>query len=182
MMKPVVLLDVDGVLSDFVGGVVRAAKTYGHAPITPITTWDVFSHFDPPIGRVMKSLDVKGQGFCRDLEPLPGAIEAVRHLRKISDVYAVTTPWDSLYWVHERTRWLHEHFGLPFAKQVHTAAKHLVSGDVFVDDKPSNVTAWIENQEGDCFLWGTDQNRGQLEHFRTTNWDAVVYAAENYKP
>jgi 5'(3')-deoxyribonucleotidase len=84
-------------------------------------------------------------GRANDMELLPGALFGVETLIKTGHaVYFVTSPVpSSSTWCYDRRQWLSRHFGVEAAeKVVFTNQKHLVRGDVFVDDKPENVRTW----------------------------------------
>lgn len=52
----------------------------------------------------------------------------------------------------ERTRWLVRHFDAKPSQIMHTSAKHLVRGDVLIDDKPTTIERWAHVNEGKLAL------------------------------
>jgi len=117
-------------------------------------------------------------GFCRSFEPYSGAVEAIDALEEVMDVYIVTSPMRSPTWVHERSEWLSEHFGIPRNRQVHTQAKYLVSGDLFIDDNPEHVKEWAEhNPRGMPVLWDRPYNQHPVTirgpWIRAKTWEDV---------
>lgn len=148
MSRPVVLVDIDGVCADFVSPVLRVVeRVRGLAPgaleHVHVTTWDMWDCLrctPEEMARVNAAIDARG--FCASLEPLPGAADGVRRLREFCDVYVVTSPWSSETWSYERARWCGDHLGVPRGSIVSTSAKHLVRGDVLVDDKTSTLEEW----------------------------------------
>ena len=169
-----ILIDCDGVLADFVGGVVDALNTDSSrteamgGPVMPyydaamVTSWEVASCLDIPKQRVY---DIASQpGFCANLRPLPGAREGLDALRSFGDVYAVTSPiWSSPYWMHERTGWLKDKMGFGWDHIIHTSSKHILDATVLIDDKASTIRAWCENGQGRMLrpgaLWSQPWNR-----------------------
>ena len=148
-----ILIDCDGVLADFVGGVVDALNTdslksmgYSARPrydSAMVTRWGIAECLGVPEKRVW---DIVSQpGFCAGLLPIAGARECLDVLRSFADVYAVTSPvWSSPYWMHERTRWLKDMMGFDWDHIVHTSSKHILTADVLIDDKASTIRTWCE--------------------------------------
>jgi len=121
---------------------------------------------------------IESTGWCASLPVYPGAQEAVRELSARADVYIVTTAWHgSPTWCHDRTQWLHDHFGISRQNVIYAWAKHLVQGDIFVDDKPSNVREWCEHFPGGVgFVWNgwLEERNRDMEPLRTQDWGRVI--------
>ena len=101
-------------------------------------------------------------GVACDLEPLPGAIEGVKKIAKIADVYFVTAQVErSRTWVYDRENWLIKHFGQELgSKVVNTHYKYLVKGDMLIDDKEYNMKAWKKAFPGGIgVLWDHPHNQ-----------------------
>lgn len=180
MSKPVVLLDTDGVLADWLTPALAIAERISGKPYTSsqMTTWDLFDlvpreHEEACYAEFCK------QGFCSSLKPLPGAIEAVAELQKLSDLHIVTSPTHSPFWYYERVEWLGDHFKIP-RKNVHfSGRKELIRGDVFVDDAMHHVTRWADaHPEGVAFLVDHPYNQSEpypRTFLRVTSWEPVLY-------
>lgn len=169
-----ILIDVDGVSADYSHGFVTVCnRLFGTThTAADITQWDTAA----ALGLSAEQADacyqeIRKPGFALSLHLLPGARESVRQLQKDHDVYFVTTPFrgaksDHVSWSADREHWLRDHFGAGSDRIIHTSAKHIVTGDVFVDDKPENVRAWQEhNPSGFGLLWYQPYNwdqRGEL--------------------
>lgn len=152
--RPVVLLDCDGPLADFTQAYLDALRieTGASHSAAEVDRWaiaecDFFRRLSERHSNLKRRVDahVIKPGFCAGLAVQPGAKAAVELLTELADVYVVTSPWDSSpTWMHERLHWVHKHFGLPRSRVIQGAAKFLIRGDVFVDDKPSHVREWQE--------------------------------------
>lgn len=170
------LLDADGVLLDFVHGFLKAVVAAGGPVLNhdDFPTWDVFStlqkkleEVETPaeVARIMEEVNAatRRRGFCLELPPLPGAAEALKQIQKAKhiDFFIITSHFGgNETWVHERDTALMKHFGIPTKKIMHGSSKHIVTGDIFVDDKFENVAAWVDhNPQGAGFLWDTPHNR-----------------------
>ena len=148
-----ILLDCDGVLADFGKGFSALAREHG-IDYTQQKGWDVFKGMKRADRKRMERA-VMQPGFCRSLPVIPGARDMVDGLRSDGhDVFCVTAFWfDHPTWTAERTTWLEAHMGIDRRHVVHTHAKALVAGDVFVDDKRAHVKAWSDaHPEGRAVL------------------------------
>lgn len=178
--RPRVLLDVDGVLGDYVAAILPVARAIaGKAFLrSDVDQWDIAKalSLSPPEGDAMFAA-TRELGFCASIPVLPGAVEGVRALRSVSDVYFVTSPTHGRHWYYERTEWLVRHFDALVEHVVHAKRKELVAGDVFVDDKPEHVWDWCRHHAaGRGILWDAPYNRsvdmGYLP--RTMSWKHVL--------
>ncbi len=180
MRRPIVLVDCDGVLADFVGGVLELVENVTGLAYEPhdVDQFDFCKALK--IGGLDASLikhKIGAPGFCTSLAPYDGARKGIEALREIAEVYIVTSPWNSCAtWTSERESWLWRHFKVPHSHIVHTSAKHLVCGDVFVDDKTSMVAAW-ESAWPDrvAVRWNTPHNRNdQWDGVRCASWERLA--------
>ena len=110
-----IYIDMDGVISDFE----KAAKT----------TKPLGYKSDPPFPRPDKWVDY------RNLDIIPGAVEAVYKLNQDFDVFIATTPpWDRPeVWGHKR-EWIEDYFPYLKKKMILTHRKDLLIGDILIDD------------------------------------------------
>lgn len=189
----IVLLDCDGVLADFTGGILRVYnERYGtDFSHEDITDWDMAHCLGVP-NRTIYGI-ASEPGFCANLKPLPGAEQALDDLNKIADVYCVTSPiHSSKHWMYERTEWLSSR-GVPYRRIIQGSAKHIIVGDVFIDDKPRSVQQWVYARnkrlgrtDGDgAFLWAQPYNnpdgclyedsKGNITSWRRTDdWQEII--------
>lgn len=185
MTRPTVLLDCDDVLTDFIGGVLEIVHRVTGRRHTQedVDQWDFATalKLTNDERRAVQDIISLSRGWCESLAVLPGAVDGVGALREIADVYILTAPWSSCpTWTHERERWLMRRLNIPSRWVIHTAAKHLVWGDVFVDDRTETVekwaTAWLDSS---ALRWATPHNR--RDAFRGTTvstWDEVLRRVE----
>jgi 5'(3')-deoxyribonucleotidase len=175
-----VLLDCDGVLSDFVGGYLRALNAM-HG--TNHRAEDVKTHdIGITLGLTRQMTDglhwtIRHQpGFVKSLAPLPGAVSGVAALRRSADVHVVTAPWfDAATWDSERRQWLWDHFRIPGERVTSTHAKYICAGDVLVDDKVEHLKSWHdEHPRGLAVLWEQPYNSETDWHVRTQSWPVLV--------
>lgn len=178
--KPRVGVDVDGVLADLLALLFAHLNTFLGTEYTVdhMKEWDIATLVPE------KERDIFWRTFAtdvkvhRELRPLPGAVEGMRLLSEVADVYIVTAYLrQAPTWVHDRDQWLSDHFGVSDKKIVHTHAKYTFSAKALIDDKPETVIKWQEeNPSGIGVLWAQPYNVGfdGRVDLRTRSWAAVA--------
>lgn len=186
--KPTVLVDVDGVLADFIGPYLDVIHTLTGRRYTreQVTSWSVTDALglSDEEHHALGHHVVSTPGFCASLPVLPDARDGIERLRSVAEVYIVTSPWKGRHWAGERLEWLREHFGINERHVVQCRAKHLVHGDVLVDDRTSTVQEWYEARGGVPVLWDTPHNRldeKPVYMHHTSSWNAVVWLAQSVR-
>lgn len=156
-----VILDVDGVVADFVGHTLLLlgdlAPPGGR---DAFTEWDMVSVMSPE-ARARCAHGWRQAGWCATMPPMPDAQNAVDRLTlRASVVYATAPMSNAPHWMHERALWLDRMFAAEPRNVVFTHDKSHVWGDVFVDDKPENVDEWASvHTGGTALLWDAPYNR-----------------------
>jgi 5'(3')-deoxyribonucleotidase len=173
-VKPTLLIDCDGVLSDFITPALAVVASLGDYEV-PDTELLKIEHVLPEDVGAEYMRRVTTRGFCSSLLPYPGAQDAVRELRELAEVVIVTASFGQCpTWAWERTTWLADHFGIEPGDVVHAGRKHRVVGDVFVDDHPKHVAAWAQaHPRGTPLLWDRAYNRDSALP-RTSSWSTVL--------
>lgn len=148
---PLILVDVDDTIADFSGTVLtRLAETLPASHIPPlatITTFELELSFPAEVRPTIRST-FRAPGFCRDLPPLPGAVDALHALVDAgADVRLLTAPLSVASCPSDKWQWVERHLGADFTRRLILAKdKTLVRGDLLVDDKPhisgSLTPAW----------------------------------------
>lgn len=171
------LVDVDEVLGDFQTPAldIMAKVTGRRYRPEDFEVWDIFSVLTDEQKELVFA-EIEKPGFCSNLKPLRGAVEAIRYLRSLVDIFPVTSPFHSVPWVTERNQWLGDHFGWKKSEIVHTSAKFLVRGDAILDDKPEHIVAWTaEYPAGLGMLWHIPNTRTLgHDHLRVRSWEEVI--------
>lgn len=179
--RPRALVDCDGILSDFIGGALATLNelydtSFQREHVTEFDFTKALGMSAPAAAAAKRAIG-SAVGFARHLDVYPGAIDGMRRLHDIAEVYVVTSPWNSNpTWCHDREAWLDRHFGIPHARVIHTSAKHLIAGDVLVDDKTSTCEAWRAAwPSGTAVQFGTPHNRRDAwDGARAANWDELI--------
>lgn len=137
-----ILIDQDSVLSNDTKALLLAiAKEFPELPrFLPeeITYWNTEEHFSVEYRTRIVALALR-PGFFANLEPITGAIEALKKLLALGyDVRICTAPtkiFDNC--VAEKFAWVKQHLWQEFVERiVLTRDKTLVHGDILIEDKP----------------------------------------------
>jgi len=180
-MRPKLLLDIDGILTDFHAAIARVATEAGF----PITTdrmveWEMSASLRQA-GAPEQIVDLcmcamASDGFNAVLDPDPAALENLPALQEIADVMFVTSPNPKCSsWMSERIDWMRQYFDIQPLQIVFSCEKHLISGDGFVDDNPENVLYWARSHpEKTAALWDAPYNRNARVQRRLRSWPELL--------
>lgn len=163
------VLDADGFLRDFVFGALViveevTGKKFTHADVTAFNFTKALGLSEEESRAVMRTITQR-RGFVTGLPPYPGARQGVRRLRELGEVVCVTTPWDgpsgkNPWWEAESEAWLALHVGIDVVH--HAEDKTAYEGDVFVDDRSSNVRDWLARwSDRTAVFWRTPHNTSE---------------------
>ncbi len=163
-----ILLDIDGVLADLV------THLRTEAGITSeVNTMD-FRDCLTDLELLQVEVLSKKRGFCRAIPWYPGAKDFLKDLQCLGRVYAVTAPWRADTWAHERREWLAGHIHENHVLSVPTGAKHMVSGDILIEDNPETIGDWLHgNPRGHAIL--IDRPYNQVATYSSRVYRAVTY-------
>lgn len=164
-----ILLDVDGVLCDFVGGYLNAVHTVTGKQYRreDITGWDIeqYIHISPEERKAVVNI-IKTEGFCLGLKPIPRSFELVQWLRDHGEVHIVTSPWNGPHWQKERLIWLKTYFGFESHEVTQIQDKSNIKGDIIIDDKMETLKQWKKcHPSGIPILWETPHNQNDFNLF-----------------
>ena len=145
-MKPIMAIDVDGVLVDFTKPALEYINAHGRSKtVDQVTEFSVFDG-DEDLEEAYKRDVVSQPGFCRSMEAYPGAVEFVRAVQKKYDVVIVMAPYDVPHWYEGRRDWLVEELGISTKNICFLSRKEFFDADVLIDDKMENVVGWYEQR------------------------------------
>jgi 5'(3')-deoxyribonucleotidase len=145
-MKPVIAYDADGVLLDFMTPALHLVQEMTGIIATPldISEWDMMASLGidkPTANKIYDRMKVEGYG--RRIPAYPGAVEHIAWVKTWADVHIVTSPMNGRNWHYERDQTFVSEFGLDRRSVHHIDAKYLIDSDALVEDKTSNLEAWI---------------------------------------
>ena len=187
-----ILVDVDGVVADFVTAYLReveAVTGHRYAP-EDVKEW----HIGQALGLTREQIDgadwsMSRGGWCSDLEPYTGAVEAVTELACSHDVWFCTIGFERSHtWDHDRRVWLLRHFpdmvtdaGCP--RVIFTPDKRHQMADIMIDDNARFCKDWAsEHWSETALLLDRPWNQGPHESegvMRVRDWSEVLEAVES---
>ncbi|XP_055992707.1 5'(3')-deoxyribonucleotidase, mitochondrial [Sorex fumeus] len=159
---------MDGVLADFEGGFLR--KFRARFPELPYIALEDRRGFwlSEQYGRLRPGLSEKAmsiwqsENFFLDLDPLPGAIEAVKEMASLENTHVLicTSPIKMYkYCPYEKYAWVEKHLGTDFLEHiVLTHDKTVVSADLLIDDRP-DITGAEPHPSWEHILFTACHNR-----------------------
>jgi len=141
-------IDLDGVVADFNRGWTSLYNREFGATLSPslVTGWDQIpdlTHFEHMGDFWHWASDIGGSSLFRQLDPYPGAVDALRSLSRRHAIVIVTTK--PRFAVHDTFAWIAEH-RIP-TREVHiTDRKWKVDCDVYLDDGPHVLEGLIRHR------------------------------------
>jgi 5'(3')-deoxyribonucleotidase len=161
-------IDLDNVLVDFTESVVRYYKMYygedREFTSDQCKTFDIFGIMFSD-KTVREQTDIRetifnAPGFWADMEPYPNSQRVFGRLANKFDVFIVTAPWPtSKNCIPEKIEWVENCLGFEQKRIIFTSYKHLLLGDVIIDDNPKYIS---NNNCGLTMVYDYPYNR-QLE-------------------
>lgn len=137
-----ILIDLDGVVADLHEKWLRVYNEEWDDSLTKadITSYDMHEVVKPACDTRIYEI-ITRLGFYDDLEPIPGAVEAVRLLAERHEVLVCSAPAgaDS---ARAKLEWCERVLGMSRKSVVLTHRKELINADVLIDDDPSNLLAF----------------------------------------
>jgi 5'(3')-deoxyribonucleotidase len=149
----ILLIDMDGVVADFDKAVRDYAMYNWGLPLHAHEQKDEFitNHPDLSEKQVSEIWDfINKPGFSERLELMDGAVEGVDKLSELCDIFFLTAPLIVSHNAGDKIAWAQKHFPDLARKTIITKHKHLVYGDIFIDDRLSNLDTWIRWQCDVC--------------------------------
>lgn len=168
MHKPI-LLDMDGVLADFVGGALKAHGIERFNSLHWPPQWDMATELGISDDEFWAPIHDGGAEFWRQLEPLPWAQELWDGCAALGSITISTSPSRDYESRKGKLDWLAQHFdanvGCYFGRDKWLMARH----GILIDDSDANVQRFCE-KGGQAVLFPRPWNalaflaRNPLEH------------------
>lgn len=146
--RPIVLVDMDGVVAQFEHRVLHHWQQLhpdkAHVPLEQRRGFEITSNYPEEHREHLWDLFNRPALFS-ELEPEPGAVEAIKELDEYARVFFCSKPLVTNPTCHsDKNAWIARHFGPTWCKRlILTSDKTLVRGDILIDDKP-DVTGVVD--------------------------------------
>lgn len=170
--NPVIFLDMDGVLADFMDPLLKVHNRYDllakyKAKQFPMT-WDIEGELGTD-AELWAPVDAAGAAFWSDIPAYPWM------KRLISTIQDTDIPWyictharhtSSSY--SGKVEWLHKHLGADFENIIMTKHKHLLAHEnaLLIDDNEHNVNSFKAHGGNACLfpqIWNENRNENKWD-------------------
>lgn len=174
-----ILLDMDGVLVDFMSGAIKALNKAYHKDITleqyatEFGKWGTYDYYGISKKEFWQAIE-NVLGFWLDLQPIPWYKELYNYLSSKGDVTITTAPSKSNSCVVQKYRWLEYYLNIKKEDVIMINKKQLLvaPGNILIDDSPDNVDRF-SSVGGKAILVPSTWNTVNL------TFEQVVYAIDS---
>lgn len=168
--RPVILFDMDDVITDCLGGVISEINKQKGTQFKrqDVNKWDI----DSCLGEGAHQIFFK-KGFFRNLKPKNKSIETIQQLIESTryDIYIVTA-CQSVQEIEEKIHWLEEHIpGFNLKRFIACREKFMIRGDIIIDDRTENLDSCRRYM--DCLLYDMPHNQDSKKYVRITGLKEV---------
>lgn len=170
-----ILLDCDGILADFYNPYLKFINNHlgSNYCQNDISTWEALDCLNLQHLSEIVKCHVKSEGFCLNIPPYEESIEGFNKLKEICHVVIVTSPTTSKFWFYERLQWLEKYFNIDPHDVIFAKQKHLICGDMLIDDYVKNCIDWIkEHPTKKVAIWDRPWNKNcDIPILRLKDWN-----------
>lgn len=170
--KPIIGVDMDDVVADtFQQSIDWYAKDFGVLYTKEELAGHYLGDVIPAEHREIIQKYYFTKGFFRDIQPIPGAIEALAFLQDYFDIFIVTAAQQFPQCLTEKNEWLDEY--MPFIDwryRVFCGHKYFLNAAYLIDDHAYN----FEFFQGHPILFSAPHNLRDTRYDRANNWAEVL--------
>ncbi len=172
----IILIDMDEVLVDLLG---KSLYYYNKFYPGEDLTYDSIGTWDLPGDQAKWDTIWRQPSFFMSIPPARGATSALKIIRRLGedghDCYCLSSPI-SAEAAHGKYIWFHSNLVVPgilpgMRRLILTRSKHLIKGDVLVDDSPTHIENF-NRAGGRSIIYDQLWNRS-LAGARARNWEEV---------
>ncbi|OYX42385.1 hypothetical protein B7Y94_03655 [Candidatus Saccharibacteria bacterium 32-49-12] len=171
--RPIVLVDMDGVLADFDGATETFLRdSHPHIPIMERKNFYFRDDYPDPEHEAIISKLHSSQGFFLNLPPIKGALEGLDKVEELGyEARICSSPLSKNLWcVQEKREWLRVHRGRLMAERaIIDSSKENYDGIALVDDRPvvqnADIASWSH------VVFDQPYNRHVDADLRIQGWD-----------
>lgn len=169
-----ILLDMDGVLVDFLSGAIEVLNRDFSKTITveqyaeKFGQWGTYDYYGITVAEFWNSIH-KTPDFWYNLKPMPWCNKLYSTLSEMGEVTIVTTPSEDPSCSMQKLQWLDEHLDIRPNEVLLGARKHLLAGNgILIDDYFKNCDAF-RSAGGQAILIPSNWNTNGLTFERIKN-------------
>ena len=144
------LLDMDGVLSDFLSGALKLFNRELRRNITieeyiSVGGFDISKVYDISVSKFWHIIDNE-KNFWLNLKPFDWSIDLLRFLKELGEVTIVTSPSQDYKCVSQKLEWLDKYLRVKSNDVFLGSKKYLMAGNgILIDDYHKNTEKFILN-------------------------------------
>ena len=158
-----IILDVDGPVADFIGGIVSLIdRPNNRHEATEWDWWNTYADHD----KIKIEQALRTRNFWENLPITTGALPGIQYLRDQGhEIIWCTSPYSKCpVWVDARYKWLEKNFQRGNLEEpiVFTRHKYLIRATAMIEDHPLWLTEWEKAWKSEPtvgFLFGTEMNQ-----------------------
>ncbi|MEN9918903.1 MAG: hypothetical protein RL662_1339 [Bacteroidota bacterium] len=171
-----ILLDLDGVMTDFLSSALALLNARFDRTITP-EEYAKHNIFDIEKVYGISSKDfwdtIETKDFWISMKPMPWAKELYEKLNKIAPVTIASSPSNNPFCAADKAIWVQKHLGLKNSNLMLGSRKYLMAStyNVLIDDYPKNIDKFREHG-GHAILIPSSWNTANLTF--TDVWDTIT--------
>lgn len=166
-----IAIDMDEVIADPIRKFIQLYNRDFGVPLDLILEpgKEVYQHVPADVNR--KWLEyINEKGFFRDLDVIPGSIEAIKELQQNHDVYIATAAMEFRNSLEDKFDWLQDHFPfIPWTNIIFCGNK-VLDVDVLIDDRIKNFSDF----KGRPLLFSSPHNLLITDYERVDTWEQVL--------
>jgi 5'-nucleotidase len=182
MKKKIILVDMDGVLCNFIKYYLKKIFSRGGPLLSEseIKHFEIRDNFEKKYHELMRGIDGK-KNFYLNLEPIDGAIESLKKMfsDKRLEIFICTSPKKiHNFCVQEKYDWVKKHLGQEFVEKIiMTRDKTLIHGNFLIDDKVE-ITGKNKNPTWEHLLFDRTYNQhvSSKKRFFWENWEEIIFS------
>ena len=171
-MKERIIIDMDEVIADTMGGMISWYKgEHGRDINFEDAIGGSWLRIFPLEHHSLIKERLYSLGFFRSVPVMENSIEVLREMNQRYEVFIVSAAMEFPNSLKDKLEWLLEHFPFLTWKQlVLCGDKRLISGDYMIDDHVRN----LEHFNGKKYLFTSPHNRDITGYDRLNDWQEVA--------
>jgi 5'(3')-deoxyribonucleotidase len=164
-------IDMDEVIADTYGAHIEIYNKEFKGTLSPaLCTGQEVWQMVPPEHQESVRKHAHRRGFFKHLEPIAGSVETIAELTRHYEVYIASAAMQFPNSLEEKSEWLDLHLPfIPWQNRILCGHKHILRGDVLIDDRSYNLSAF----NGRGILFSSPHNAHTNGFERADTWEDI---------